>query len=104
AQVVKAYVEKQRRVPSKMAKATDKIEVGAAWNTADSNDESISAGHFLLQVPTTRLPLATAAPGLQYGKRRSRIESRSKVNRAPALTDTQDLTSTASGQRRKADD
>ncbi|HLB88505.1 MAG TPA: penicillin-binding protein 2, partial [Terriglobales bacterium] len=38
AQVIKAYVEKQRRQPSKMAKIADKVEVGAVWNAADPDD------------------------------------------------------------------
>jgi hypothetical protein len=32
------------------------------WNGAE--DDSIRGGHFVLPVPKTRLPLATAAPGL----------------------------------------
>jgi penicillin-binding protein 2 len=62
-QVVKAYVDKQRRLPTKMASGAEKVEVGAVWSADD--DQSIRSGHFLLQVPKTRLPLAAAAPGLQ---------------------------------------
>src|SRR5438132_1608603 len=36
AQVIKAYVEKQRRTPSKMAKSDGKVEIGALWNAADA--------------------------------------------------------------------
>jgi penicillin-binding protein 2 len=64
AQVVKAYVEKQRRPPSKLASA-GKVEVGAVWNGDDADDDAIRGGHFELQVPKKRLPLAAAAPGLQ---------------------------------------
>jgi len=62
AQVVKAYVEKQRRLPSKLAGGAGSVDVGAVWNGAE--DDSIRGGHFVLPVPKTRLPLATAAPGL----------------------------------------
>ena len=68
AQVVKAYVEKQRRLPSKLAGAAGQVDVGAVWNGAhdgDPGDDSIQGGHFELMVPKMRLPLATAAPGLQ---------------------------------------
>src|SRR5579863_6146112 len=34
AQVVKAYVEKQRRQPTKVAQANKKVEIGAVWNSA----------------------------------------------------------------------
>src|SRR5947199_8689999 len=34
AQVVKAYVEKQRRLPSKLAGAAGQVDVGAVWNGA----------------------------------------------------------------------
>ena len=67
AQVVKSYVEKQRRQPTKMAKADAKVEMGAVWNEpgADGKDDEFGAGHFYLNVPRTRLPLAMAAPGVQ---------------------------------------
>ena len=67
AQVVKAYVEKQRRLPTKMAKAEAKVEMGAVWNEPDPDgkSEEFGAGHFYLKIPRTRLPLATAAPGVE---------------------------------------
>ena len=34
AQVIKAYVEKERRQPSKVAKGNGKVEVGAVWNAS----------------------------------------------------------------------
>ena len=67
AQVIKAYVEKERRQPSKVAKGNGKVEVGAVWNAADldgSDDDALHAGHFVLDIPVNRLPLATAAPGV----------------------------------------
>jgi penicillin-binding protein 2 len=67
AQVIKAYVEKQRRQPTKVAKGNDKVEIGAVWNS-DSPDESeqdqLHGGRFVLNVPRERLPLAAAAPGV----------------------------------------
>ena len=68
AAVIKAYVEKERRVPSKVAKANGKVEVGAVWSGADpegSDDDVMHAGRFVLDVPANRLPLAAAAPGVQ---------------------------------------
>jgi penicillin-binding protein 2 len=63
AQVIKAYVEKQRRLPSKMAGGTGQVDVGAVWHGSDEG--SIHGGHFVIDLPEKRLPLATAAPGLQ---------------------------------------
>jgi penicillin-binding protein 2 len=67
AQVVKAYVDKQRLLPTKMAKANDKVEIGAVWSRTDPDGASdgLGAGHFYLPVPKARLPLATAAPGVE---------------------------------------
>jgi penicillin-binding protein 2 len=67
AAVIKAYVEKERRLPSKLAKAADadNVEVGAVWNAPEAVGETLRGGHFVLRVPKKRLPLATAAPGLE---------------------------------------
>jgi penicillin-binding protein 2 len=69
AQVVKAYVEKQRRQPTKMAEDTKKVEIGAVWSAPDDDhkqaNDSLQAGHFFVDVPKKALPLAAAAPGLQ---------------------------------------
>lgn len=67
AQVVKAYVEKQRRQPTKMAKDSRNVEVGAVWNVPHQggDKEGLEGGHFFLDVPEKSLPLATAAPGIQ---------------------------------------
>ena len=68
AQVVKAYVEKQRRQPTKMAKDAGKVDVGAVWSAQDDDGEKnngLQAGHFFVEVPKKSLPLAAAAPGLQ---------------------------------------
>src|SRR6266481_822214 len=63
AQVIKAYVEKQRRLPSKMAGGTGPVDVGAVWH--GDADDSIHGGHFVLDLAEKRVPLATAAPGLR---------------------------------------
>ena len=63
AQVIKAYVEKQRRLPSKMAGGTGQVDVGAVWHGSD--EDSIHGGHFVMDLPSKNVPLATAAPGLQ---------------------------------------
>src|SRR5438477_10760714 len=68
AQVVKAYVEKQRRQPTKMAKDAGKVDVGAIWSAPDDDGDKnngLQAGHFFLDVPKKPLPLAASAPGLQ---------------------------------------
>jgi penicillin-binding protein 2 len=66
AQVIKAYVEKERRQPTKVAKGNGKVEVGAVWNAADEGDahETLRSGRFLLDVSKGRAPLAAAAPGI----------------------------------------
>jgi penicillin-binding protein 2 len=66
AQVVKSYVEKQRRTPTKVASAPRKVEIGAVWSTTDheGRQEDFKAGHFTVDLPKQRLPLAVAAPGL----------------------------------------
>jgi len=67
AQVIKAYVEKQQRQPSKVAHAGGKVEVGAVWNGNDpdgSGDDMLHGGRFVIEVSAKRLPLATVAPGV----------------------------------------
>ncbi len=67
AQVIKAYVEKERRLPSKVAQKDGKVEVGAVWNEIDPENpdrDSAHAGRFMLDTTNEHLPLATAAPGV----------------------------------------
>jgi penicillin-binding protein 2 len=64
-QVIKAYVDKQRRQPTKVASGSGKVDVGAVWNAGSGADDDLHGGHFDLELPKTRLPLAVAAPGLQ---------------------------------------
>src|SRR6478752_469908 len=62
AQVIKAYVDKQRRQPTKVAKSDGKVEVGAVWNASENGGEVLRSGHFVLPPPKKRVPLAVAAP------------------------------------------
>src|SRR6202167_2712025 len=64
-QVLKAYVDKQRRTPQKMAekpKSDGKVDVGALW-TAPEGDK-LEGGRFVFQLPRRPLAVATAAPGI----------------------------------------
>jgi penicillin-binding protein 2 len=68
AQVVKAYVEKQRHQPTKVAQGNKKVEIGAVWNSASpdgTDQDTLHGGRFLVDVPNKRVPLAAAAPGVQ---------------------------------------
>src|SRR5215467_12164110 len=69
AQVVKAYMDKERRQPTKMAKAgrPAKVEVGGVWSIPDEQHEAestLEAAHFYVAVPAKPLALA-AAPGVE---------------------------------------
>jgi len=66
AQVIKAYVEKQNRQPTKIAKGSGKAEIGAVWNVADPDgNDGLKAGRFTVPIARKKLPLAAAAPGLE---------------------------------------
>jgi penicillin-binding protein 2 len=74
AKVVKAYVDKQRRQPTKMAAGAGKVEMSSLWTdpggtnedgtNANSNENRLQGGRFPIDVARKRSPLATAAPGL----------------------------------------
>ena len=70
AKVIKAFVDKQRRLPTKMADKPKggKVEIGAVWTIphrdGDKETESLESGHFFLDVKKEPLALATAAPGI----------------------------------------
>jgi penicillin-binding protein 2 len=78
-QVIKAYVDKQKRQPTKLASAAGKVEVSSMWTdgggSVDENkdrdkDEDaghgdhLQAGRFLVDVARKKAPLAIAAPGM----------------------------------------
>jgi penicillin-binding protein 2 len=65
AQVIKAYVEKQRRQPTKIAGRTGNAEIGAVWDLpGNEGPEDVGGGHFSVETSTERLPMAAAAPGM----------------------------------------
>ncbi len=67
-QVIKAYVDKQNRQPTKMAKDGNRVDVGALWTEPDeggNKNGGLGAGHFLVAASKKKPPLAAAAPGLQ---------------------------------------
>lgn len=69
AQVVKSYVDKERRQPTSVAKAGHKgsVDVGALWTSSDGygDNDKLNGGHFQLDISKSAVPLATAAPGLE---------------------------------------
>src|SRR5579859_1054534 len=68
-QVIKAYVEKQRRNPPKMVekpKSDGTVDVGGLWSDPETGGkDALQAGRFVLDLPKKPLALATAAPGVQ---------------------------------------
>jgi penicillin-binding protein 2 len=72
AQVIKAYVEKERRQPTKVAySGNGKVDVGAVWSDHSSGDgardgdgDHLQAGRMVLDVAHKKTPLAVAAPGM----------------------------------------
>jgi penicillin-binding protein 2 len=68
-QVIKAFVEKQRRQPTKVARQLDHndLEVGALWTSPGEEGESekLNGGRFRVELAKRAFPLATAAPGLR---------------------------------------
>jgi len=63
-QVIKAYVEKQRQIPTKVAR-TAPVEVGGVWSVPDAaGDPKLQAGRFFVGIPKKPLVMATAAPGM----------------------------------------
>jgi penicillin-binding protein 2 len=66
-QVIKAYVDKQRRQPTKVAgSGKDKVEIGGIWTepgTEDGHVDHLQGGRFVFNLAPPA-PLAVAAPGL----------------------------------------
>jgi penicillin-binding protein 2 len=67
-QVIKAYVEKQRRTPQKMVEKpkSGPVDVGGLWSapTDDGDKDGLQAGHMAVALPKKQPVLATAAPGM----------------------------------------
>jgi hypothetical protein len=64
--VIKAFVDKQRRLPEKMAekpKSSGRVEIGAVWTLPDTDgggdSDKLQAGRFFLDV--AKKPLAVAS-------------------------------------------
>ncbi len=71
-QVIKAYVDKQQRQPTKVAAGTGKAEIERLWTdperttkTARSTRDHLQAGRFVIDVARKKTPLAMAAPGMR---------------------------------------
>ncbi len=62
-QVIKAYVDKQRRQPTKVATGNSKVDVGGLWSAPGGSDR-LQGGRFVIDLAKQRVPLAVAAPGL----------------------------------------
>jgi len=68
-QVIKAYVDKQRRNPPKMVekeKGSGTVDIGGLWTEpdADGDSQKLQGARFLLDLKKP-IPLATAAPGMR---------------------------------------
>ncbi len=68
-QVIKAYVDKQRRAPQKMVekpKNDGTVDIGGLWTAPDSDGdkETLQGGRFVLNLPEKPMALATVAPGM----------------------------------------
>jgi penicillin-binding protein 2 len=69
-QVIKAYVDKQRRQPTGLANekpaSNGKAEIGAIWTSPDEDGgQKLEMGHLAVALPRKPLPLAMAAPGMR---------------------------------------
>jgi penicillin-binding protein 2 len=67
-QVIKAFVDKQRRQPTNVAKKIghEQFEAGALWTSPGEEGESekLNGGRIQINLTKPSVPLATAAPGL----------------------------------------
>jgi penicillin-binding protein 2 len=67
-QVIKAYVDKEKRTPQKMVQkpADGKVDIGGLWSAPDSDGgkDKLEGGRFVLDLPKKPLAAATAAPGM----------------------------------------
>lgn len=68
-QVIKAYVDKQRRMPTKMVqqpKSGGKVDIGALWTAPDGQGDRdrLQGGRFVVDLSKRPLAAAAAAPGV----------------------------------------
>jgi penicillin-binding protein 2 len=69
-QVIKAYVDKQRKTPQKMVekpKPNGTVDIGGLWSepNSDGSNDKLQGGRFVLDLPKKPLAAAIAAPGMQ---------------------------------------
>ncbi len=69
-QVIKAYVDKQRLTPQKLAEkpqSDGKVDIGSLWSVPDpdGHHEKLQGGRYELDLPKKPMALATAAPGIR---------------------------------------
>src|SRR5579864_1427216 len=66
-QVIKAFVDKQRRQPTQLAKKSGKTEIGVLWTEPDNDGDrdKLQGGRLVVNLSNKPLPLAMAAPGLR---------------------------------------
>ena len=67
-QVIKAFVDKQRRTPNKMVEKpkSGNVDMGALWTMPDGggHQDKLESGRFAVALPKKPLVAATAAPGI----------------------------------------
>jgi len=67
-QVIKAYVDKQKRTPQKMVEQPKNgtVDMGGLWSAPgdDGDKDCLQAARFAIDLPKRRSVLATAAPGM----------------------------------------
>jgi penicillin-binding protein 2 len=69
-QVIKAYVDKQRRTPQKMVekpKSNGAVDIGALWTEpgTEGEKERLQGGRFVVDLPKKPLATAITAPGMR---------------------------------------
>jgi hypothetical protein len=68
--VIKAYVEKQRKVPTKVVEkpgGDGKVDIGGLWTAPDEDGhgEKLQGGRFEVELTKGRMPAVVAAPGIR---------------------------------------
>jgi len=67
-QVIKAYVEKQRRTPQKMVEKpkNGSVDIGGLWSSPDDegHPDGLQGGRLVIDLAKKPPVLATAAPGM----------------------------------------
>jgi penicillin-binding protein 2 len=65
-QVIKAYVDKQKRTPQKMVEQPKNgtVDMGGLWSAPGDDGDGLQAARFAIDLPKRRSVLATAAPGM----------------------------------------